>query len=188
MTNYTPLTSESLDDYVGHIHPTPHTIRINPIDHRELTREMVQRETTWEMENALAPPGATSSAPEGAIGVQLRAVRINKKNIQIEADDTVPPGLIAIGTRGSARAIEFRSISVVVFPEDGLHVAQGLQLDMAAQGETEAQALDALQRLCAARYLTDAALGRKAFQGLNQAPQAYWTLISPKTLRAISIF
>ena len=53
-------------------------------------------------------------------------------------------------------------------------VAQCLQYDIAAQGNTIAEAMVSFERTFCGQIVVDLAVGRKPLEGIPEAPRAYW--------------
>ena len=63
---------------------------------------------------------------------------------------------------------------VVIFPESGKWIAQILEWDIAAGGDTPYAAVSALQLALHAHVGSDAVLWREPLSRLKQAPAVYW--------------
>jgi hypothetical protein len=77
-------------------------------------------------------------------------------------------------------------LSVLFFRDaSGIWVAQALERDIAAQGQTQEAAKIAMQRTVAGYLRMDAKLKREPLSSLGPAPQQYWAVwerVSQKTL------
>lgn len=67
-------------------------------------------------------------------------------------------------------------LSVVVFPEDDLHVAQCLEYDINAQGDSVSAAIAMLAEVLVGNMMIDLDLGREPLSTWNPAPKRYWEL------------
>lgn len=66
--------------------------------------------------------------------------------------------------------------SVVIFPEDGVYVAQCLEVDINAPGDTPEKAWVALDYMFLCNKVFDIHEGRKPLSSWQQAPRWYWAL------------
>jgi hypothetical protein len=64
-------------------------------------------------------------------------------------------------------------ISILLFPDDGVWIAQCMEYDLNAQGETHEAALESLGRTMAAQAILDWDAGRTPFEDMPSAPAKY---------------
>lgn len=67
-------------------------------------------------------------------------------------------------------------LKVLILNEGGMWVVLCLQFDIAAQGESLTEAVEALEQLLMAREYLDRRKGRVPFSTLGPAPKSYWEL------------
>jgi hypothetical protein len=65
-------------------------------------------------------------------------------------------------------------LKILLFTESGRYIAQCLQFDIAAQGESSSAAIESLQTLFWAQYHFDQERQREPFSRLEKAPDDYW--------------
>jgi hypothetical protein len=75
------------------------------------------------------------------------------------------------------------SISVVLIQEGNWWSAQCLEYDIAAQAKTVTDLRYELERVIISHVAVSVKLGREPFEGLERAPQKYWTLFENSKLR-----
>lgn len=67
-------------------------------------------------------------------------------------------------------------INVIAFQEEGGWVAQCLEYDIAAQGQTIPDLQYELQRTLISHVVVSAELGREPFAGVGEAPRKFWKM------------
>ncbi len=65
-------------------------------------------------------------------------------------------------------------IKILLFTEGVHFIAQALQFDIAAQGESSSAALESLQTLFWAQFYYDQERDRAPFSQVGKAPEQYW--------------
>ena len=77
-------------------------------------------------------------------------------------------------------------ISAIVYPEsDGerrVWIAQCLEYDIVSQGETIEKVMNRLARDIAATICVSDQEGKKAFEGISEAPRKYWEMFKRATV------
>ena len=76
-------------------------------------------------------------------------------------------------------------ISVVLYPEDGFWIAQGLEFDITARGSSPADASEKFNSKVGAELLISLEVGDEtALGGIDPAPQKFWEMFKRARMRA----
>ena len=78
---------------------------------------------------------------------------------------------------------QFR-VSVVLYPEDGFWVAQGVQFDITARGRTPIEASERFNDKFGAELVMSIELGEPPLSGVGAAPPEFWALYENAKMRA----
>lgn len=70
------------------------------------------------------------------------------------------------------------TVSVLLLHEEGGWVAQCLEVDVAAQGKTIAEAKSALERTFVGQIVLDLKNGRQPLEAIGPAPGEYWEMFN----------
>lgn len=79
-------------------------------------------------------------------------------------------------------AQEFR-VSVIIYPEGNVWIAQCLEYDIVSQGKTIQDVQDRLTRNIAATLSIYAENGRNALESIPSAPKKFWEMFERATVR-----
>lgn len=77
---------------------------------------------------------------------------------------------------------EFR-VSVVIYPERDVWIAQCLEYDIVSQGKTIQDVQDRLTRNIAATFSIYAENGKNAFESIPPAPKKFWEMFEKATVQ-----
>lgn len=89
------------------------------------------------------------------------------------------------GSGGQSPAVltqEFR-VSVVIYPEGDVWIAQCLEYDIVSQGRTIQDVQDRLIRNVAATLYVYAENGKDTFENIRPAPKKFWEMFERATVR-----
>ena len=75
-------------------------------------------------------------------------------------------------------------VSVVLYPEDGLWVAQGVQFDITARGHTPIEASERFNDKFGAELVMSIELGEAPLAGVGPAPAEFWEMYDNAKMRA----
>ncbi len=79
---------------------------------------------------------------------------------------------------------EFR-VSVILYPEDGLWIAQGVQFDITARGRTPIEASERFNDKFGAELVMSIELGDpEPLAGIGPAPREFWNMYENAKMRA----
>jgi hypothetical protein len=78
---------------------------------------------------------------------------------------------------------QFR-VSVVLYPEDGFWVAQGVQFDITARGRTPIEASERFNNKFGAELVISIELGEAPLAGVGPAPLEFWAMYENAKMRA----
>jgi hypothetical protein len=78
---------------------------------------------------------------------------------------------------------EFR-VSVVLYPEDGFWIAQGVQFDITARGRTPVEASERFNDKFGAELVMSIELGEAPLAGVKAAPKEFWEMYESAKMRA----
>jgi hypothetical protein len=80
---------------------------------------------------------------------------------------------------------QFR-VSVILYPEDGLWIAQGIEFDITARGWTPIEASERFNDKFAVESVMSFELGdSEPLAGVGAAPQEFWTMYKNAPIRVI---
>ena len=80
---------------------------------------------------------------------------------------------------------EFR-VSVVLYPEDGLWIAQGIQFDITARGQTPLEASERFNDKFGAELVMSMELGdEEPLSGVGSAPREFWKMYENAKMRVV---
>jgi predicted RNase H-like HicB family nuclease len=71
-----------------------------------------------------------------------------------------------------------KNLNCIIIPDRGSFVAQGLELDIAAQGKTVEDALSALEETLILQIAAYIEIDQDPIDQIGNAPQEYWDLLS----------
>src|SRR5262249_35790603 len=78
---------------------------------------------------------------------------------------------------------QFR-VSVVLYPEGGLWIAQGVQFDITARGSTPTEASERFNDKFGAELVMPIELGEQPLAGVGPAPPEFWEMYERAKMRA----
>ncbi len=80
---------------------------------------------------------------------------------------------------------QFR-VSVILYPEDGFWIAQGVEFDITARGRSPIEASERFSDKFAAEYVMSIEVGdSEPLAGVGAAPQEFWTMYKNATMRVV---
>jgi hypothetical protein len=80
---------------------------------------------------------------------------------------------------------QFR-VSVILYPEDGFWIAQGIEFDITARGRSPIEASERFSDKFAAEYVISIEVGdSEPLAGVGAAPQEFWTMYKNATMRVV---
>ena len=86
---------------------------------------------------------------------------------------------------GTQLRIERHRVSVIIYPEDGYWVAQGLQYDITARGGTPIEASERFNDKFGAEFIISREVGdSEPLSGVGSAPREFWAMYENAKMRA----
>jgi hypothetical protein len=79
---------------------------------------------------------------------------------------------------------QFR-VSVVLYPEEGFWIAQGVQFDVTARGRTPLEASERFNDKFGAELVMSIELGEEPLAGVGSAPKEFWDMYESAKMRAV---
>jgi hypothetical protein len=74
-------------------------------------------------------------------------------------------------------------VSVVLYQEDGIWIAQGLQYDITARGADPVEASERFNQKIGAEFIMSMEIGEEPLSGVPRAPQEFWDMYEAAKMR-----
>jgi hypothetical protein len=81
---------------------------------------------------------------------------------------------------------QFR-ISVVLYQENGVWIAQGLQHDITARGADPVEASERFNQKLGAEFIMSMEIGEAPLSGVPRAPQEFWDMYEAAKMKGFSV-
>jgi hypothetical protein len=78
-------------------------------------------------------------------------------------------------------------VSVVLYQEDGVWIAQGLEYDITARGSDPVEASERFNQKIGAEFIMSMEIGEKPLSGVPKAPQEFWDMYKAAILRGFTV-
>jgi hypothetical protein len=78
-------------------------------------------------------------------------------------------------------------VSVVLYQEDGVWIAQGLQYDITARGSDPVEASERFNQKIGAEFIMSMEIGEKPLSGVPKAPQEFWDMYEAAKMRGFTV-
>lgn len=78
-------------------------------------------------------------------------------------------------------------VSVVLYQEDGLWIAQGLQYDITARGSDPVEASERFNQKIGAEFIMSMDIGEAPLAGVPKAPKEFWDMYESAKMRGFTL-
>lgn len=78
-------------------------------------------------------------------------------------------------------------VSVLLYPEDGVWIAQGLQYDITARGADPVEASERFNQKIGAEFIMSMEIGEAPLTGVPRAPKEFWDMYEAAKLRGFTV-
>lgn len=79
------------------------------------------------------------------------------------------------------------AVSVVLYQEDGIWIAQGLQFDITARGSDPVEASERFNQKIGAEFIMSMEIGEEPLAGVPRAPQEFWDMYEAAKMRGFTM-